>query len=136
MHCIARTITFVEIDFLERACLEKVMDMYPMDQKKVRARILWLAVFRMVTYMGRHDHLLPRQYRDKHGIAHNLHEAVVLPTSNDQTIPIATDAITIDTIVKQTTDAMDARFDALEQKMAQLIRSQFCVIQAQKKKKG
>ena len=78
------------------------------------------------------------RYRDKHGIAHNLHEAVVLPTSNDQTIPIATDAITIDTdtIVKQTTDAMDARFDALEQKMTQLIRSQFCVIQAQKNKKG
>lgn len=109
MHCIGRTITYVEIDYLERSVLESVLADYPIEKKNVRTRILWLGVFRMVVYMSSHQHLSPIEFREKHGINHSSRRKISM-----------TDPAT-KRIIQATTNAMNERFDSLEKKLVDLI---------------
>jgi hypothetical protein len=61
LHFTARTVTFVELEFLDRCDMVALLDAYPFDRKTVRTRTRWLAVFRMVDFMIRHGMMTPQE---------------------------------------------------------------------------
>jgi len=115
---IARTITFVEIDSLARSDFDKIIDRYPKDQKEIRKRVGWLAVFRMVQYLVSHENLYPEEYNVKHSINTPVKLMRSLP-SLDKT----TDAIPLvpgQSLVANL-PALDSRMQRLESSNQQIL---------------
>jgi len=60
----ARTVTYVEVDYIDQETLFCILDAYPEDARKVRRRALWMTVFRMIDYMSTHSRMTPDQFME------------------------------------------------------------------------